>query len=275
VEAADVAGWWPRRARRAHKWNGSVRVVAGSASMRGAARLCSEAALRTGAGLVALSVPGGVVTCRDEVIQPPIGSTDWAAQVLTDISRFGALVVGPGLGRTEATIEATRHLIAEAMLPIVVDGDALYAAAWSADGPAPLLTGRTRPTVLTPHDGEYSLLVGSPPPPDRFAATRQLAANLGCTVLLKGPTTIVADPNGRTLVVDRGDERLATAGTGDVLAGMIVTMLASGVEPLQAAAAASWMHAEAARSQGRFGMTAGDIIEALPRTVAAIVGGQP
>ena len=132
--------------------------------MRGAARLCSEAALRSGAGLVALSVPGGVVTCRDEVIQPPIGASDWAAQVLTDISRYGALVVGPGLGRTEATIESTRQLIADAMLPIVVDGDALYAAAWSADGPAPLLTGRTRPTVLTPHDGEYSLLVGSPPP---------------------------------------------------------------------------------------------------------------
>lgn len=274
VEATDVADWWPRRARGAHKWNGAVRVVAGSTSMRGAARLCSEAALRSGAGIVALSVPGGVVTCRDEVIQPPIGASDWAAQVLTDISRYGALVVGPGLGRTEATIESTRRLIADAMLPIVVDGDALYAAAWSADGPAPLLAGRTRPTVLTPHDGEYSLLVGSSPSADRFAAARQLAATLGCTVLLKGPTTIVADQNGRTLVVDRGDERLATAGTGDVLAGMIVTMLASGVEPLHAAAAASWVHAEAARSQGRFGLAAGDIIDALPRTVAEIVGDQ-
>ena len=135
------------------------------------------------------------------------------------------------------------------MLPVVVDGDALYAAAWSADGPGPLLTGRTRPTVLTPHDGEYSLLTGSPPESDRFAAARRLAADVGCTVLLKGPTTVVADPDGQVLVVDRGDERLATAGTGDVLAGMIVTMLASGVEPLRAAAAAAWVHA--GRGDGR------------------------
>jgi hydroxyethylthiazole kinase-like uncharacterized protein yjeF len=274
VEASDVATWWPRRSRAAHKWNGAVRVVAGSASMRGAARLCSSAAVRSGAGLVAMSVPGGVITCRDEVIQPPIDAVAWAPQVLDDISRFGALVVGPGLGRSEATIASVRRLIADAMLPIVIDGDALYGAAWSADGPAPLLSGRTRPTVLTPHDGEFALLTGAPPPHDRFAAVRRLASDLGATVLLKGPTTLVADADGEVLVVDRGDQRLATAGTGDVLAGMIVTMLASGVEPLRAAAAAAWMHAEAARALPHAGLLAGDIVEQLPFTIEAVLAGR-
>ncbi len=157
------------------------------------------------------------------------------------------------------------------MLPTVVDGDAIYAAAWSADGPAPLLTSRTRPTVVTPHDGEYSLLTGAAPGADRFDAVRRLAADLDCTVLLKGPTTLVADPDGQVLAVDRGDERLATAGTGDVLAGMIVTMLASGVEPLRAAAAAAWVHAEAARSLPQPGLLAGDIVDRLPHTLTTLL----
>ncbi len=270
VEMSDVADWWPRRSRNAHKWNGAVRLVAGSVSMRGAARLCSAAAARCGASLVAMSVPGGVIDCLDEVIQPPIDATAWSRQVIDDLSRFGALVIGPGLGRTEATIDAARQVIADAVLPVVVDGDAIYAAAWSADGPAPLLTGRTRPTVLTPHDGEFALLTGAPPKPDRFAAARRLAAELGCTILLKGPTTLVADPGGGVLVVDHGDERLATAGTGDVLAGMIVTMLASGVDPSRAAAGAAWVHAEAARAAPRAGMLASDIIERLPAAISAL-----
>jgi hydroxyethylthiazole kinase-like uncharacterized protein yjeF len=270
VELSDVAAWWPRRPRSAHKWNGAVRVIAGSSAMRGAARLCSAAAARSGASLVSMSVPGGVVSALDEIIQPPIDATDWSRRVLDDLSRFGALAIGPGLGRTETTIDATRQLIADAMLPIVVDGDAIYAAAWSADGPAALLTGRARPTVLTPHDGEFALLTGAPPEADRFAAVRRVAADLGCTVLLKGPTTLVADPDGDVLVVDRGDQRLATAGTGDVLAGMIVTMLASGVDPSKAAAGAAWVHAEAARSASRSGMLASDIVDRLPGTISAL-----
>jgi hydroxyethylthiazole kinase-like uncharacterized protein yjeF len=273
VEMGDVAAWWPRRSRSAHKWNGAVRVIAGSASMRGAARLCSAAAARSGASLVSLSVPGGVINCLDEIIQPPIDATGWSRQVVDDLSRFGALGIGPGLGRTEATIDATRQLIADAMLPVVIDGDAIYAAAWSADGPAPLLTGRTRPTVLTPHDGEFALLTGAPPEADRFAAVRRVAAELGCTVLLKGPTTLVADPDGDVLAVDRGDQRLATAGTGDVLAGMIVTMLASGIDPSKAAAGAAWVHAQAARTAPRPGMLASDIIDRLPATISAL--GEP
>jgi NAD(P)H-hydrate epimerase len=128
--------------------------------------------------------------------------------------------------------------------------------------------------VLTPHDGEFALLTGAAPEPDRFAAVRRLAADLECTVLLKGPTTLVADPGGAVLAVDRGDERLATAGTGDVLAGMIVTMLASGVDPSRAAAGAAWVHAEAAHTAPAAGMLAGDIVVRLPATIAALDDGR-
>ena len=102
------------------------------------------------------------------------------------------------------------------------------------------------------------------------AATRALAAELGCTVLLKGPMTIVADPDGQVLVVDHGDRRLATAGSGDVLAGMIGAALAADVPPREAAAAAAWLHAEAARCGPNEGMLAGDVIDAIPTALAGV-----
>ena len=253
VEAADVAGWWPRRATDAHKWKGAVRVVAGSVGMLGAGRLCAAAAARAGAGLVTLSSPGADPHARSEIIQRPVPGAGFAVHVLDDLNRFGSLVIGPGLGREEATVAGVRELIADAMVPIVIDGDGIFAAAWSADGAAPLLQSRALATVVTPHDGEYALLRGAAPGTDRVAAARDLADDLRCTVLLKGPTTVVAGPNGPSFVIDHGDERLATAGSGDVLAGMIGALLAAGVDPEPAAAAAAWLHAEAASTRARAG----------------------
>ncbi len=270
VDAADVANWWPARAVDAHKWRNAVRVVAGSPGMTGAARLCAEAAARAGAGLVKLSVPGAEAATRAEIVQHLIGAGGWSEEVLADIARFGALVIGPGLGRVEATIDAARSTIADATVPVVVDGDGLFAAAWDADGAAPLFENRGVATVLTPHDGEFALLTGAPPDADRIAATRSLAAHLGCTIVLKGPATVVAEPGGAVLVVDHGDQRLATAGTGDVLAGMIAAALAAGAPALQAAAAAAWLHADAARFGPDEGILAGDLIEALPMALAGI-----
>jgi len=270
VERADAASWWPTRAIDAHKWMGAVRIIAGSPGMLGAGRMCAAAAARAGAGLIALSSPGIDPGARGEIIQRRIASFDFAGEVMADIDRFGALVVGPGLGREEFTIPSVRQTITDAPVPVVVDGDGIFASAWSGEGAAPLLNARELPTVLTPHDGEFALLDGSPPGPDRIAATRGLASDLDCTVLLKGPTTVVAASTGEVLVVDHGDERLATAGSGDVLAGMIGMALASGAPPEQAAAAAAWIHAEAARLGPPVGLLAGDLVELIPQAVAGL-----
>ena len=270
VDAGDVAAWWPQRAFDAHKWKGAVRVIAGSPGMLGAGRLCAEAAARSGAGLVMLSSPGIDPDARSEIIQRRIPASDFHGEVFSDLDRFGALVIGPGLGREEGAVDSARELIADATLPVVIDGDGIFAAAWSADGAAPLLRPRGRPTVITPHDGEYSLLAGRPPGADRVAAARELARELDVTVLLKGPATVVANASGGVLVVDHGDERLATAGSGDVLAGMIGALLASGVAAERAAAAAAWLHADAARRGPRRGLLAGDIVELIPATLEAL-----
>lgn len=270
VERADVAAWWPTRADDAHKWKGAVRVVAGSAGMLGAGRLCAAAAARSGAGLVALSSPGIDPIARDEIIQRPVPAGGFADDVLDDLDRFGGLVVGPGLGREETTIDGVRRLIADAVVPIVIDGDGIFAAAWSADGAAPLLRSRGLPTVVTPHDGEFALLAGSAPGADRVAAARRLAGDFDCTVLLKGPTTVVADPDGPTLVVDHGDQRLATAGSGDVLAGMVGALLAAGVPAVRAAAGAAWLHADAARRGPARGLLAGDLVDLIPGALESL-----
>jgi ADP-dependent NAD(P)H-hydrate dehydratase / NAD(P)H-hydrate epimerase len=272
VEAADVATWWPSRADAAHKWMSAVRVVAGSAGMSGAGRLCAASAARAGAGLVSLSSPGVEPGARDEIIQTPVSEVGFADEVLGDLDRFGALVVGPGLGRREATVVGVRQLIGGAAVPVVVDGDGIFAAAWDADGAAELLRSRELPTVLTPHDGEYALLHGTRPAEDRIAAARTLADALGCTVLLKGPTTVVAAPGEGVLVVDHGDQRLATAGSGDVLAGMIGALLAQHVPPLQAAAAAAWVHADAARRGPHRGVLAGDLVDLMPAALDGLHG---
>ena len=270
VERSDVVAWWPTRAGDAHKWNGAVRVVAGSPGMLGAGRMCAEAAARSEAGLVTLSSPGIDPDARGEIIQHRIPAIDFHGEVFSDLERFGALVIGPGLGREAGTMASTRTLIAEAMLPVVIDGDAIFAAAWSADGAGPLLRLRGRPTVITPHDGEFSLLAGHAPGVDRVSAARSLAADLDVVVLLKGPATIVASPDGRVLVVDHGDERLATAGSGDVLAGMIGALLAAGLAPERAAAAAAWIHADAARRGPRRGLLAADIVDLIPAALGSL-----
>lgn len=265
VQPADVATWVPTRAASAHKWRAAVRVVAGSVGMTGAAQLAAHAAMRTGAGMVHLSAPGTlVVQAPVEVVQRPLPLKGWARQVLESLDRFHALVVGPGLGRDDETTAQTRLLAVDAPIPTVIDGDGLFAMAWNADGAEALLKRRTAPTVLTPHDGEYALLTGTPPGFDRMVAARRLAADTGCVVLLKGSPTIVADPDGQVLMVTTGDERLATAGTGDVLSGIIGALLASGVPAFRAAAAGAWLHGQAAQSAPARGMVASDIADHLP-----------
>jgi NAD(P)H-hydrate epimerase len=272
VQGADVAEWWPERDDYAHKWQSAVRVIAGSSTMTGAPRLVARAAMRTGAGMIHLSVPG--MTLSDapiEIVQRPLPGLLWADAALASLDRFHSIVVGPGLGRSDDTAANTRRVVVEAPLPMVIDGDGLFALGWSSEGASTLLRRRTVPTVLTPHDGEYAVLTGSQPGADRMVAARRLAADSACTVLLKGAATVIADPDGQALVVTAGDARLATAGTGDVLSGIIGALLAGGMKPLHAAAAAAWVHGQAGRRGKRHGLVASDLPDLIPAVLEELL----
>ncbi|HUF98585.1 MAG TPA: NAD(P)H-hydrate dehydratase [Ilumatobacter sp.] len=273
VEQPDVASWVPVRSRTSHKWSHAVRVVAGSDGMTGAAALAASAAQRAGAGMVLLSSPGVDTRSGVEVVRRSVPAIGWADDVLRDLGRFHALVVGPGLGRADHTLLAVQRLVMESNVPAVVDGDGLLAMAWNEGGTAAVLRDREAPTVLTPHDGEYSMLTGHAPSADRISAAHELAELSGAVVLLKGPTSVVAAPTGETLLVAIGDERLATAGTGDVLSGLIGALLARSVPAFQAAAAAAWIHGAAGSLAPRFGAVASDLIIEIPAVLAELATG--
>jgi ADP-dependent NAD(P)H-hydrate dehydratase / NAD(P)H-hydrate epimerase len=262
VEPSDPVVWVPDRGVGDHKWRHAVWLVAGSAEMPGAARLAATAALRGGAGYVRLSTPGvAAPDAPTEVVSYPVDVDGWAEQVVAGASRVAALAIGPGLGRSEVTVNEVRRLAAAVDRPLVVDGDAL--AALGVDVTR-ILADRPAPTVLTPHDGEFAALTGAPPGEDRVAAARSLARDSGAVVLLKGPTTVVAAPDGRVLLVRAGDQRLATAGTGDVLTGLVAAHLALGAAPLEAAAAAAQVHGDAALLGARRGLVASDLVDLVP-----------
>lgn len=269
IAADDVSAWLPVRPAEAHKWQTACWAIAGSPGMTGAAHLAAIAALRGGSGYVRLSTPGleaaGLLAgpaAPTEAVGFPLSADDWAAEVdAADLSRFKAMLVGPGLGRQPHTLQAVRNLAAKSPLPLVIDGDGL--CAFGPDTPE-VLSQRTAPTVLTPHDGEYRILTGTAPDLDRFAAARSLSAATGALVLLKGPTTVIAHPDGEAVAVASGDARLATAGTGDVLAGLICGLLSAGTDPLKAAAAAAWLHGQAAAARPPAAMAASDLLLALP-----------
>jgi hydroxyethylthiazole kinase-like uncharacterized protein yjeF len=273
VGAAAVAGWLPDRAAGAHKWRSAVRIVAGSPGMAGAAVLCAAGAARCGAGYVRLSSPGGRPSGAPvEAVLTDLPARGWAASVLEDLDRFAALVIGNGLGTGADCAAEVRAVVERAVatgIPTVVDADGLTALGTGARG----VVGPT--TVLTPHDGEYARLAGHPPGGDRFAAARELASATGAVVLLKGRTTVVARPDGRALASTSGDERLATAGTGDVLAGVIGGLLATGLDPWRAAAAGAFLHGRAGALGWPRGLVAGDLPGLLPAALAEVVALRP
>jgi hydroxyethylthiazole kinase-like uncharacterized protein yjeF len=268
VTDADVISRLPRRGRDAHKWKSALRVVAGSAGMTGAAVLVSTAAMRAGAGYVRLGLPGiegGLGQLRSgEVVVDALPESGWDDVVLADIERFSAMVVGPGLGRSPGITRSVAQLISGSKVPTVVDADGLNALG-SAEELRIVAAQCQAPVVITPHDGEYARLVGEPPAADRIASARTLSRSSGTVVLLKGPATVVAAPDGRVLVVTTGSPRLATAGTGDVLSGTIGGFLARGLPPLEAAAFAAHVHGRAAELGLAEGLVAGDLPELVAR----------
>ncbi len=264
VEAGDVAVWVPPIEPTTHKWRSGVFVIGGSHGMTGAPLLVARAALRLGAGIVWAALPGraAVDASGTEVITREI--PDDGTGVLTeagartvgeDVHRFGAVVLGPGLGRADTTAAAVRVLVGSLDRPMVVDADALSALA----GGAELLRARNAPTIVTPHDGEFARLRGEAPGPDRVASARELASRTNAVVVLKGPTTVTAHPDGLVRLNPTGGPALATAGSGDVLGGIIAAFCANGMKPFDAAAAGVYVHGLAGGPGGHTGLTAGDL----------------
>jgi ADP-dependent NAD(P)H-hydrate dehydratase / NAD(P)H-hydrate epimerase len=276
LEEADVTGWLPRRSPESHKWSvGGLYVVGGSQGMTGAVLLAARAALRAGAGIVVAGLPGEaaarasggeVITRRLPVTASGALDEDAAKEILDGLDRFRALVVGPGLGQSPATVVAVRRLVAEAPVPLILDADGLNALG----GDVGLLAARTAATVVTPHAGEYARLAGEPVGEDRVAAARRLADRAGAVVVLKGSRTVVADPSGRAAVNATGGPWLATAGTGDVLSGVVGALAAQGVPAFRAAAAGAWLHGRAGDVAGHEGLVAADLIDALPTVLSRL-----
>jgi hydroxyethylthiazole kinase-like uncharacterized protein yjeF len=234
-EAADVVARWPAPGPQDDKYTqGVTGILAGSATYPGAAVLCTGAAVTTASGMVRYAGSAGqqVLSHWPEVIAAPSASA---------AGRVQAWAVGPGLGTDDVGASALWFAL-DTDLPVIVDADGLTILAAHPD----LVVNRSAPTVLTPHAGEFARLAGSPPGDDRVAATRRLADQLGATVLLKGNVTVIADPGGPVYLNPAGQSWAATAGSGDVLSGMIAALLASGLPAGEAAAAAAFVHARAA-----------------------------
>jgi len=269
VDDGDVAALVPSRGAGGNKWVAAVLVIAGSPGMTGAAALSARSAYRTGAGMVRLGVPGGDPSALavGEAVGIPLPATGWSAPALEAAARCHGVVVGPGLGRAPSLADDVRAFLAASPVPVVVDADGLNALG-RLDGP---LESRA-PVVLTPHDGEYARLMGTAPGPDRIAAARELATASGAVALLKGPTTAVADPSGRVLLAMAGTASLATAGTGDVLSGVICALIARGVPPHEAAALGAHLHGRAGTLGHRSGLVAGDLPELVARVLDVSAG---
>ena len=253
----------PARGPRDNKYSsGSVLVVGGAPGFTGAACLAAEAAFRADAGYVAVAAPREslpVIEARLlEAVKRPLD------EVFDAAGRASALAIGPGLGRGDEVQALVRRLLAEVDLPAVVDADALF-------GLEPL--DRDAPTVLTPHEGELGRLLGEESrwvAAHRLEAARRAADTFGCVVVLKGADTLVTAPREGTLVCALGSPALATAGTGDVLTGIIGAFLAKGLDAKLAAAAGAAAQQVASALAPRRGLVAGDVIAALPRALEGV-----
>jgi NAD(P)H-hydrate epimerase len=259
---SEIVRRLPRRQRDGNKYrSGSVLVVGGAPGLTGAICLAAEAAFRADAGYVSVAAPREslpVVEIRLlEAVKRPLEEASEAAE------RAGALALGPGLGRTEEAKQLVRRLLKETELPAVVDADGLF-------GFEPV--ERDAPTVLTPHSGELGRLLDVEAAwvdAHRLEAVGRALERFQCVVLLKGSETIVAAPGKRTLI-SVGTPRLATAGTGDVLTGIVGAFLAKRMEPQLATAAAARAHADAALAvPHERGLVASDVIARLPGVLDA------
>jgi ADP-dependent NAD(P)H-hydrate dehydratase / NAD(P)H-hydrate epimerase len=283
AEPADVASILPVRPVDAHKRQAVLLVVAGSRGMTGAPRLIAGAAARMGTGLVQVAAPASALPAIQagltEAIFVALAETgegtlaaDAADAVLEALDRATAVAIGPGLTVADETAGVIRRIVAASPVPSVIDADALNAFAGAPAG----LAGRRADAVLTPHAGEFTRLTGVKARDlanDRLGHVRELASATRAVSLLKGSRSVIAAPDGRAWINVTGSSALATAGTGDVLTGMIGGLLARGLGPAEAAWAGAYLHGLAGSLAGREagdGVVAGDLIPSIPRAVAHI-----
>lgn len=269
----DVLKLLPDRNPESHKGNyGKILLLCGSRGYTGAAALSAMGCLRSGAGLVYLAVPECIyhieaVKLTEAIVLPLPDcngtlSCDAIPEVRRLLLKMDAVLIGPGLGQSDGTMSVLKLVLEEFEGPLVVDADGINLLSSHKF----LLRRRNYPTVLTPHGGEFARLVSEPG--DRRRDAIDFAAEFGCTLLLKGHETLITDGN----VCYRnttGNPGMAVGGSGDVLAGIIVSLLAQGMTPLQSAAAGAWLHGAAgdrsAARIGQYGMLPTDLLEDLPR----------
>ena len=263
----------PRRRRDTHKGDyGKILLLCGSRGFTGAAALAAMGALRTGAGLVYLAVPESIYAIEAVKLTEPVVlplpdrdgrlCADSIPEIAALLPKMDAVLFGSGSGLGEGTGEVLKYLLKNCECPLILDADGITLAAKHKD----ILRDRTTTTILTPPDGEFARL--SPPALPRGEQTMQLARELGVILLRKGHRTLITD--GDTCWENRsGNPGMATGGSGDVLSGVILSLLGQGVPPLEAAAAGAWLHGaagdRAAERLGEYGMLPGDLVEELPQ----------
>jgi len=273
AEAVDTV-CLPRRKMLTHKGDyGRILVIAGSVGFTGAPILASRAAVRAGAGLVFLGVPERIYTAAavksDEAMPFPLpcgedGTLSDAAvgEVLARLSRCDACLIGPGLGRSEGVADVVAEVVRECRVPLVIDADGINAVSEHRD----ILRGASCPIILAPHDGEFARLGGAIAG-GRPASARAFALEYGCTLILKGPGTVTAGPDGELFINTNGNPGMAKGGSGDVLSGITAALLGQGLAPTKAAYTAVYLHGRAgdicAGRYGEYAMTATDMIGAL------------
>jgi NAD(P)H-hydrate epimerase len=286
MQPEDIGGALPVRPPDAHKWScGSVAAVCGSTGFTGAAALTATSALRAGAGLVTLAVPKSLNTIMEvkltEVMTMPVAETRDGSFALKAATRIKKLIenadtvaIGPGLSLNKETQQLVRRLIPKMGRPTVLDADGINALA----GKARKIKHLDFPLVITPHAGELSRLTGIDKEVigmERIDAARYVATELGLVVLLKGAPTVVAEPQGGVFVNPTGNEGLATAGSGDVLTGVIAGFMAQGVDPVPAACCGAYIHGLAAdmlrENMGPYGFLAGDVRDMIPMAIASLL----
>lgn len=263
----------PDRAADAHKGDfGKILLLCGSKGYTGAAYLAAMGALRSGAGLVFLGVPESIYAIEAIKLNEAIVfslpeedgklSADAVPAILERLPKMDAVLIGPGLGQSNGVLQVVKAILEQADCPVVLDADGINLIAAHKD----IVRGRTAPTILTPHAGEFGRLGGNPE--ERTVAAEAMAKDLGCILLLKGHHTVITD-GGTTYINTTGNPGMAVGGSGDMLAGIITALQGQGIAPLEAAACGAWLHGAAgdicAAEIGQYGMLPTDMLNVLPR----------
>jgi NAD(P)H-hydrate epimerase len=270
----DVLDILPDRDPWGHKGTfGKVLLLCGSRGYTGAAYLAAMGALRTGAGLVFLGVPESIyeieaIKLNEPVVFPlPDEGGKLSSRAIPEISRYipqmDAILIGCGLGQSDGTFSVVKSVLEQAKCPVVLDADGINVLSMHKD----ILRGRTYPTILTPHEGEFQRFGGNIGQ-DRMASAASYSQQWNSILLLKGHRTCITD--GRTIYINEtGNPGMSVGGSGDILAGMIVSLLGQGLNPLDAAACAAWLHGAAgdlcAEEIGQYGMLPTDMLMRIPR----------